>query len=167
MIIPCRNGLRRALVPILALATLLPAASRADIAIVIEEFSDKVVVRYSGSLNTTSFMTTPDTWDSEVDPTNSQIFFSDAGGAPASSFGTVSGDQVTNNAAPFGAGVENFLGVFSGDYFVITNDILAYPNGYVSGSPLAGSLTYAGEALETLGHQPEPGAGIFLGPVER
>jgi hypothetical protein len=163
MKIPSRSVLRQVLLPILAIATLLPAASRADIAIVIEEFADKVVVRYSGSLNTTSFTTIPDFWASEVDPTNSRIYIADVGNSPAGAFETVSGDPVTTNAGPFGTGASIATGVFSGDYFVITNFTLAYPNGYVSGSPLAGSLTFAGATLETLGINRNLAPGYFWG----
>lgn len=145
------SSYHRLRLPFLALAALLPAISRADIAIVIEEFADKVVVRYSGSLDTTSFMTFADVWSSELDPGESQVYFSDDGGSPSNSFETVSGDPVTNDPAAFGPGFGEFSGVFEGDYFVITRSVLAYPFGYVSGSPLSGSLTYAGKTLESLG----------------
>lgn len=151
MKISSRLIFRRALGSFFALAALLPVSSRADIAIVIEEFADKVVVRYSGSLNTTSYASNPDFWGATLDPGAPQIMFADIPSSPAGSFRTVTGDPVTTNASTFGTGIGSIPSVFSGDYFVISNVLLAYPNGYVSGSPLSGSMTFSGATLESLG----------------
>jgi hypothetical protein len=141
----------RLLAVIVAMGSLFSHESRADIAIVIEEFDDRIVVRYEGSLDTTSFTSNADSWVSEIDPANSKLYFSPIAPPAIGAFQTVTGDPVSGNAAPFGTGTNISNGVHAGDFFVITNSILSYPGTYVSGSPLAGSLTYTGATLETLG----------------
>ncbi len=77
MQIPSRSILSRVLGSVLGLAVLLPVSSRADIAIVIEEFIDKIVVRYPDPSTPPPLCRFPDLWASELDPSDTQIFFSD------------------------------------------------------------------------------------------
>ncbi len=63
-------------------------------------------------------------------------------------------------------GFANAPSVFSGDYFAISNFLLAYPNGYVSGSPLSGSMTFPGATVESLGRRPESGSSLLLGTLQ-
>lgn len=137
---------------------LVPWTVQADVSVVIEEFSDKVVISYTGTLNTMSFSPSVDNPTSELVPNSGSII---AGDGAADSVNIVAGGGiVTNDPGGFGSGGSDSTGVLSGDRFAIATNVLGYPAGYVSGDPISGSLTYNGESVASLGIYP------ILGPYQ-
>jgi hypothetical protein len=136
-----------------AIAVLLCSGgtARASVIIDVAEFGGDVVFNYSGSLDTLglipSFMT------------NGAAFFTgNFGGQTAIGFGV--GPQLQGYEAPgltsFSATSSlphgrAFFGIANGSGLsLFAGDVLGLPVGYISNSPLAGSLTLANQSFDTL-----------------
>jgi len=145
------NGHRLTTPIVTLLLALFTSLAHSDITITARETGGNVVFSYSGSLVTDSYATQLFSWAPEVDPDEAQLYFADL---TSNAFDQVIGDPVGSDPGNFGTGTGFSNGVLSGDSFVIRPDILAYPAGYISGSPLSGSLTIAGQTFASLGIDP-------------
>lgn len=132
----------------LAVAAGAPLAATATIDITVAEFGADVVFSYSGALDLTGANVV-----SAGANTNAFVAPVTSGGVGAIGFGGGSTDRVFDVASlpPFGTG--SFLeGSPMGPGFgVFTSDSLGVPVGYVSNTPIAGSLTLDGQTLASLG----------------
>lgn len=132
---------------LLALGVWSPAQAAA--VITITEVGSDIVVTGSGSINTSglSLISTGTVFPS-VGSSTATVF---TGGGPTPA------DLYTGANGPlnFGAGPERFNPTGSGDLMGLTRlpgPVIVYvPSGYVSGAPLSGTSTYAGETFASLG----------------
>lgn len=131
-------------------ATLLSVdTSRADIAITARDVGKDVVFSYTGAIDLTNLgVSTPNSVRGTVYPANDIVGF----GGPTAIPNTVDGYTSVITAAPdLGQGEFAFATSYSGRYFGVNQTDIKVPNGYVSGSPISGSMTFAKTKLSTMG----------------
>lgn len=127
--------------------------AQADIIIQGQEVGGNVVFSYSGSVDLTGFpgMQTAQTFGNASPPVGTIAF---------STFTFTSWDGYS--FAPFnlsfgpGVGADARPTTFTGDIFQVAAWLgtIGVPQGYVSGTPLAGSMTFAGETFASMGIDP-------------
>lgn len=135
------------------LALFLMGQAQADILIYGQEIGGNVVISYAGSVDLTGFpgMQTSQTFGNASPPTGTLAF---------STFTFTTWDGY--GFAPFdlsfgpGAGPDSRPTSFTGDIFHVLAWLgsIGVPQGYVSGTPLAGSMTFAGETFASMGIDP-------------
>jgi len=131
---------------VLSLAVAGPA--RATVLVTALEVGGDVVLTGSGSLDLTGTVLFNTVAPSGyLAPNTAQLILS--GGSPMGQY-IVAG---LASPGPFGTGGGVLASSASGDAFGIANYVFA-PSGYVSGSPLSGSATWAGQSFASLGLNP-------------
>ena len=144
-----RNLLSRRLFPIVS-ALLFSAASssRADeMYIWAEEVGGNVVFYHKGSFDLAGFpVPTTDTSASSINPSSGRYFAIDS---TSTIYAGVLPNPMTRT---FGTGGATSASSFSGDILVISSTAtLGLPLGYVSKTPLSGSITFLGATFGSLG----------------
>lgn len=142
----------------LSTVTCLAAPSRADVAIVAKQGVGQVKLEFAGSIDLTGLGTaTPTFVRGIVYPVNSFVEF----GPPVGVNNAADMYESVVIAAPndLGTGQANFAVARTGSYFSIGRNAVEVPLGYVSGSPISGTMT-------TKGSFASMGLDIASGPYE-
>jgi hypothetical protein len=121
-----------------------------SVLITITESGSDVVVSGSGTLNTSGLSSGSGGGNAAVRPT-SPLYFATGSGAfgPLQVFSSIFGPSAIGSSSSLRGPTSG-----TGSLFGIANTSLLAPSGYVSGSPLSGTSTYAGQTFATLGLTP-------------
>lgn len=139
------NGRRVVTAAALALALSVPAITRADIVINAVETGDDVVFSYSGSIDV-SGLGTPQLvlLLTRIQPDSGTLVW-----------GGVSDVYSGLPVFPvFGTGGNSFADSRTGDEFATIGSTLGLPEGYETGDPISGTLTFDTETFASLGLTP-------------
>lgn len=145
---------RATFAPLICLAAVLAApAARADIHITATETGGNVVFNYSGSLSPSAFtFTTPvdQAIRGTVSPVSGLLQFGPVEFSSANPVRLYSG-VLADAPSTLGTGGAKRCSSATGYNFSIGPDTLGVPVGYVDGTLIAGTATYTGETLKSLG----------------
>lgn len=140
---------------VLLAATFLSASTaRSDVAITAREVGKDVVFSYTGSIDLTGLgATSSASVRGIVYPVNALVEF--AGPTMIDNAAVFHNGLIANQAEDvpdnIGTGGAKIVTRFSGSYFSVNRSGIKVPNGYVSGSTISGSMTFAQATLATMG----------------
>ena len=141
----------------LALCSIPFQKALADVTIVAQEASGGVIFTYSGSLRSNQLASGHTLIDytptGRVAPTFPQVEFAPNGGALPSGM-TDYWFVVSSRPTNFGTGSTQNPTSFAGDYFGVDYWDVSLPNGYIDGTPISGSMTFAGATFASMGLTP-------------
>ena len=147
--------MRNILSALVLAAVALPGSAFAQtLAITISQIGNDVVISGNGSFVTTglSFFPSGTLIPGLLDPSVPAITFAE---------GAVNTSSVFTTTVAFGTGGE-VAGTTTGDVFGFYGDSIYLASGYVSGTPLSGTVTFANATFDSLGIN--PGYYILSGP---
>ncbi len=127
--------------------TFLPNSAHADITALPVQSGADVVITYSGSVDLTGLTSLGgESIGASINPTDVKFFSADGISGDLYSFGHVPG-------TPFGTGGDSTPNSVSGQNFGVNfaTNLVYVPTGYISGTPLSGSMTFTGATLASLG----------------
>ncbi len=117
-----------------------------------QEIAGNVIFFFEGSIDLSGFMApTNDLADAGILPSGG-IYLN--GDEPSSTADVYS--AVVPGTQAFGSGVGSISTHDTGDTFGFTSSAIALPLGYISRTPIRGTMTFAGDTFTTLGVDPTP-----------
>ena len=130
------------------------SAKADDLYIWAEEIGGSVIFHYAGSVDLTGFpAAVPTAVNGLIDPVDGRYFNTAPGGSALQAYANVMPGIAI---MAFGAGGNTAASSAAGDAMAFDGDSWGGPAGYVSGSNISGSMTFAGETFASLGVTPTP-----------
>lgn len=115
-----------------------------------EEVAGNVIFRHQGSIDLTGFPAPNNTGVNATIIPDAGIFVFQGG---LDTYNPVIPSTITT---PFGGGATTVADASTGDNVGISNDLLGVPVGYVSKTPIGGTMTFLSTSLAALGVNPAP-----------